>query len=308
MRLIVTGKSGQVATALAERGAAEGISVTAVGRPEFDLADPGAGEEALVAARPDVIVSAAAYTAVDKAESEPELAQVINADGPGRVARAAARLGVPVIHLSTDYVFDGSKSSPYVETDSTAPLGAYGRSKLAGEMAVAVQTPNHVILRTAWVYSPFGANFLKTMLRLASERPELRIVDDQRGNPTSALDIADAVIKVAGNLVARPDETGLRGVFNMAGEGEGSWADFAAEIMSTSAECGGPQAKIVRIGTIDFPTPARRPENSRLSNEKLRRVHGVIMPDWVASTRTVVKRLVAAGDDDGRHAKSFGKD
>lgn len=292
MRLIVTGRSGQVASALIERGAAAGIDVIAIGRPEFDLGDAGGGEAALIAARPDVIVSAAAYTAVDKAESEPELAQVINAEGAGRVAAAAARLGVPIIHISTDYVFDGSKAAPYVETDPTAPLGTYGRSKLAGEIAVAAATSNHATLRTAWVYSPFGANFLKTMLRLAGDRPELRVVEDQRGNPTSALDIADAVLKVAANLVARPGDAGLRGVFHMAGSGEGSWADFATEILAASAELNGPHATVTRIGTADYPTPAPRPADSRLSSEKLRRVHGVIMPNWVESTRTVVRRLV----------------
>jgi dTDP-4-dehydrorhamnose reductase len=294
MRLAVTGKTGQVSTALLERGAASGVEVVAVGRPEFDLAQSQSVADLFAAIRPDVIVSAAAYTAVDKAESEAALAQAVNGNGPGLVAEAAARLGIPVIHISTDYVFDGSKSGPYVENDATAPLGVYGTSKLAGERAVAAAGPDHAILRTAWVYSPFGNNFLKTMLRLAVDRPELRVVDDQRGNPTSALDIADAILAVARNLVERPRDNQLRGVFHLAGTGEGSWADFANEIMAASSERGGPAATVIRIGTADYPTPARRPANSRLSSAKLAETHGVVMPDWKVSTRETVARLVPA--------------
>lgn len=293
MRLAVTGKTGQVVTALLERGAAAGIEVVALGRPELDLGQDRSMLDTLAAASPDVIVSAAAYTAVDKAETEPDLAQAINGRGPGLIAAAAAALNVPVIHLSTDYVFDGSKSEPYVEGDTTGPLGIYGKSKLAGEAAVAAATPNHVILRTAWVYSPFGQNFLKTMLRLAADRPQLRVVDDQRGNPTSALDIADAVLAVARNLVDRPDDAGLRGVFHLAGTGEASWADFAIEIFAASAMAGGPSAEVTRITTADYPTPARRPASSRLSSARLQQIHGVTMPHWTISTRAVVERLVA---------------
>lgn len=292
MRLVVTGKAGQVAVALAERSRAVRVETVAIGRPELDLSKADNAEAELAAAKPDVIVSAAAYTAVDKAEAEAEAAWAVNATGAGRIASAAARLGLPVIHLSTDYVFDGKKGAPYVETDATGPLGVYGASKLAGEHAVIAATPNHVILRTAWVYSPFGNNFLKTMLRLAGDRTELRVVDDQLGNPTSALDIADAVIQVAKNLVARPDDAELRGVFHMAGSGEGSWADFAREILAASAERGGPSAKVIGIPASEYPTPARRPANSRLSSARLASVHGVFMPAWKKSTEEIVARLV----------------
>ena len=292
MRLVVTGKAGQVATALAERGRAMGVDVVAVGRPELDLAKAENAEAVLAAARPDVIVSAAAYTAVDKAEADAEAAWAVNATGAGHVAAAASRLGVPIIHISTDYVFDGSKDAPYVETDATGPLGVYGASKLAGEQAVMAATPDHAILRTAWVYSPFGNNFLKTMLRLAADRPELRVVDDQLGNPTSALDIADAVIQVAKNLVARPGDAELRGVFHMAGSGEGSWADFAREIIAASAARGGPSARVTGIPASEYPTPARRPANSRLSSARLANVHTIFMPGWKKSTEEVVARLV----------------
>src|ERR1700757_3481567 len=202
MRIAVTGKAGQVVTSLKERGALLGHEIVAVGRPELDLARPETIAPVLRAAKPDVVVSAAAWTAVDKAEAEREAAFAANVGGAGAVAAAAAALGVPLIHLSTDYVFDGTKQAPYVETDPVAPLGVYGASKEAGERAVLAAHPGAVILRTAWVYSPFGANFVKTMLRLAETREEVGVVADQRGNPTSALDIADGVIALAERLVA----------------------------------------------------------------------------------------------------------
>lgn len=293
MRIAVTGVTGQVVTALIERGAAHGVTVLPVGRPDFDLAEPGNALPVFSALKPDVVVSAAAYTAVDKAENEADLAMAINGRGAGRVAEAAAELGVPIIHISTDYVFDGSKPAPYVETDPTAPLGVYGRSKLAGEQAVAQAQPDHVILRTAWVYSPFGNNFLKTMMRLAAERPELRVVADQVGNPTSALDIADGVIGVTRNLLDRPDQS-LRGVFHMVGSGDASWADFAAAIVTEFAAHGGNRAEVRPIGTADYPTPARRPANSRLSTDKLAQAHGLRLPHWHGSMRQVVSRLMSA--------------
>lgn len=293
MRLVVTGKSGQVATALAERGRMAGITVIAIGRPEFDLGQAEHAETVLSQTQPDVVVSAAAYTAVDKAETDAEAAWAINATAPRHLAAAAKRLGVPIIHISTDYVFDGSKPAPYVETDATGPLGIYGASKLGGEQAVVGATDDYAILRTAWVYSPFGNNFLKTMLRLGADRPELRVVDDQYGNPTSALDIADAMIGVARNLVAHPGKASLRGIFHMTGRGEASWADFASEIFARSAELGRPSPKVTRIGTADYPTPARRPANSRLSSALLTQIHGIVMPDWKMSTADTVRRLVA---------------
>ncbi len=229
--------------------------------------------------KPNVIVSAAAYTAVDKAESDEEAATVINGIAPGKIAEVAAALGVPVIHLSTDYVFDGSKSSPYLESDPVAPIGAYGRSKLAGEQAVAAATTNHAILRTAWVYSPFGKNFLKTMLKLAETRDSLNVVDDQIGNPTSSLDIADAVLTVASNLLAS-DDPALRGTFHMTGAGEASWADFAVEIFARSAQVDGVTAEVGRILSSAYPTPAKRPANSRLDCSLLEARHGAKLPDW----------------------------
>ena len=293
MRLLVTGSKGQLVTALLERSAADGIDIVPLGRPQLDLAEPATIGPAIAATKPDAIISAAAYTAVDKAQSERELAFAVNATGAGAVAAAAAQLDVPVIHISTDYVFNGASPRPYRETDATAPLGIYGASKLAGEQAVAVATPNHAILRTAWVYSPFGANFLKTMLRLAAERPEINVVNDQLGNPTAALDLADAILRVAGNLLANSDPA-LRGVFHCAGTGEASWADFATAIMATSRSLGGPFANIHPIPTSAYPTPAPRPANSRLDCGKLRATHGVVMPTWQHSTEQTVRRLLGA--------------
>ena len=291
-RLAVTGRDGQVVRALLERGEASGVTVMALGRPDLDLAQPETVAAALRAAAPDAIVNAAAYTAVDKAESEPGLALAVNGAGAGAVAQAAAELRVPILQLSTDYVFDGSADRPYREDDPVGPLGAYGRSKLAGEEAVAAVGADYVILRTAWVYSPFGANFVKTMLRVAATRPAVSVVADQHGCPTAAHDIADALLAVARNLVEKPDEPALRGVFHMTGSGEATWAEFAEAIFAISAELAGPKASVTPITTADYPTPARRPKNSRLDGSKLARVHGVTLPAWRTSLQGCVSRLI----------------
>jgi dTDP-4-dehydrorhamnose reductase len=284
-----------VARALAERAPAHGAKAVLLGRPKLDLADPSGIEDILLDTGGDLIVNAAAYTAVDRAESEPELAEAINGIGAGAVAGAAAAMNVPVIQISTDYVFDGAAGRPYREDDATRPLGAYGSSKLLGEQAVADANPNHAILRTAWIYSPFGKNFVKTMLRLAADRDEIGVVADQVGSPTSALDIADGVLAVGRNLVERPQDSALRGVFHMAGGGFASWADFAREIFAVSARLGGPGARVRPIGTADYPTPARRPANSRLDCGKLAGIHGVVLPPWQASLEACIRRLVGEG-------------
>lgn len=292
MRIAISGSNGQLALSLIERGALAGQVVAAVGRPTVDLAlhDDASVLAAFAAVQPQVIVNAAAYTAVDRAESEPDLAFAINARGAGAVARAAVRLGVPLIHISTDYVFSGDKQVPYLEDDETGPTGVYGASKLAGEQAVLASGADTTILRTAWVYSPFGSNFVTTMLRLAGEREELTVVDDQRGNPTSALDLADAVLAVASNLLVSSAPE-LRGIFHAAGSGEASWADLAEAVFAASALRGGPAARVRPILTANYPTPARRPANSRLDCGKLERLHGVRLPDWRASAAVVVARL-----------------
>lgn len=298
MRIAVTGGPGQLVLSMAERGAAAGHDVIAVGPPELDLATPDddAVHAALAAARPDAIVNAAAHTAVDRAEQEGDLAFAINADGAGAVARAALKLGVPLVHVSTDYVFAGDKPDPYVEDDATGPTGVYGATKLAGEQAVLASGADAAILRTAWVYSPFGANFVKTMLRLAETRDGLSVVDDQVGNPTSALDLADAVIAVAEHLKGG-DNPAQRGLFHATGQGTGSWADLAQAVFDASAAAGGPSAIVTRIGTADYPTRAKRPANSRLDGAKLFERHGVRLPDWRDSVVKVTTRLVREGAD-----------
>ncbi|AHK04344.1 MULTISPECIES: dTDP-4-dehydrorhamnose reductase [Rhizobium/Agrobacterium group] len=289
MRLVVTGKNGQVVSAL-QALAGPGLEIVALGRPELDLARPDTVFKALRDAKPDVVVSAAAYTAVDKAESEPDIAFAVNRDGAKAVARAANDIGVPVIHISTDYVFDGTKTTAYVENDPTGPASVYGRSKLEGEQAVSEMTDNYAVLRTAWVYSEYGSNFVKTMLRLSESRDEINVVADQFGCPTSANDIAIAIVSIAKRLATDPSAH-LRGVFHMSGTGETNWAGFAKQIFAFSAENGGKSIVVNDITTAQYPTPARRPANSRLDCCKLEEVYGIRLPEWQTSTRAVMAAL-----------------
>ena len=296
MRIAVTGRGGQLASALLERAAGmPDVTTLAFVRAAFDLTRPDAMLPELRKVRPDIVVNAAAYTAVDKAESEPDVAMAVNGAGAGAVAAAAKALGLPIVQISTDYVFDGRKPSPYVEDDRTGPLNAYGRSKLAGEQAVAAANPDHAILRTSWVYAAEGKNFLRTMLTLAESRPELRIVADQRGAPGYAPDLADAVLAVCRNLLARKEDAALRGVFHMAGAGEATWADFAEAIFAGAAARGGPAAKVMRIATAEYPTPAARPLNSRLDCGRLAAVHGVTLPDWRDGLERCLGRVFGKG-------------
>lgn len=292
MRILVTGKSGQLVQSLAERAPGFGAEIITLGRPGFDLADARRGVALVAEVRPDLIVSAAAYTAVDKAESEPELAFAVNAEGPRLLAEAAAGIGVPVIQISTDYVFDGTKSAPWTEADVPAPVSVYGASKLAGEQAVLAASPRNLVIRVGWVYSPFGANFAKTILRLAGERDVLRVVGDQVGGPSSALDLADGVLTVGRNVLAEPDRDDLRGVFHMGAGGEASWADFAGEICAWLALRTGRTVVVEKITTGEYPTKARRPANSRLDSSRLSRAHGFRMPPWRASVAPVLERLI----------------
>jgi dTDP-4-dehydrorhamnose reductase len=294
MKIAVTGTQGQVVRSLAERGAARGIEIVRIGRPDVDLTEPAALARAIEAAQADVVVNAAAYTAVDKAESEPEAAMAVNAAGAQAVAEAAARLGLPVVQISTDYVFDGRLDRPYCEKDSVNPINVYGRTKLAGEYAVAAANPRHVIVRTAWVYSPFGNNFVKTMLRLGETRDRLQIVADQSGAPTSALDIADGLILIAEKLGARPHDIALYGTFHMTGAGATNWADFAGAVFAEAAARGRRPVAIEPIATAQYPTPAARPANSRLDVAKISQTYGVALPDWRPSVRACVARLLSS--------------
>jgi dTDP-4-dehydrorhamnose reductase len=292
IRIAVTGRQGQVARALTEAGPALGVETVTLGRPQLDLAVPETVRPALKAAAPDIVVNAAAYTAVDQAEREPEIANSINGIGAGVVAEAARALGLPIIHLSTDYVFDGCKTSAYVEEDFVAPGSVYGASKLAGEQAVTAATDEHVILRTAWVYAPYGKNFVRTMLALAESRDEVRVVADQYGCPTYAPDIANAVIRIARNLLKSPSDPLLRGVFHFAGRGPTNWADFAAAIFAYLTSKGLKKPALTYITSADYPTPAKRPLNSRLNCAKLAHVHGVESPSWRDSLAICLERLM----------------
>jgi dTDP-4-dehydrorhamnose reductase len=293
MRIVVTGCKGQIVRSLIERAAHTGHEVVPLGRPELDLAqDAQSIIRAVEGASPDLVVSSAAYTAVDRAESDAEMAFAVNERGARAVAEAAAAVRVPLIHISTDYVFDGTKESPYVEADTPRPASVYGASKLAGERAVLSAHSNTVLLRTAWVYGPFGSNFAKTMLRLAADRDEVSVVADQLGNPTSSLDIAEGILDVAFNL-HRDHSPALRGTFHMTSAGEATWADFAKEIFSASTAVNGPSARVRRIPSAEYPTAAKRPANSCLDCSKLERVHNVCLPDWRAATARVVRRLIA---------------
>ncbi len=298
MKLLVTGRDGQVATSLAVRAAAEPrIEIVNVGRPGIDLAHPDTLRGIVAAVRPDIVVSAAAYTAVDLAEDEPELAMIVNAIAPGVLAAEAAAANLPIIHLSTDYVFSGDGDRPYREDDETGPRSVYGETKLAGEHAVAAANPRHVILRTAWVYSPFGKNFARTMLRLAADRDTVSVVADQWGNPTSALDIADGIFAVGARLL--DDDNGTPyGIYHLAGTGSTHWAGLAAHVFEVSRQAGGPFASVRETTTADYPTKAKRPANSRLSTERLQQVFGWRAPEWQVSCADIVRKLLSGGSRD----------
>jgi len=300
MRILVTGKEGQVDTCLQQLGdATPGVEIVRIGLPEVDLSRPETLELPVREARPDVIISSAAYTAVDKAETELGLAEAINADGPGELARLAAALGVPLLHLSTDYVFRGDKVGAYVETDTPGPVSAYGLTKLSGEMAIEKITDNHVILRTAWVYSPFGNNFVKTMLRLGETRNEISVVADQRGCPTYAAEIARALVAIAQRVVSDSDAA-LRGIFHLTGQGETTWAGFAEAIFAGAEARGRNPVKVNEIATAAYPTPAKRPANSSLGGEKLFEVYRLRLDPWRTSLDNCLNELI--GPSGGSHS------
>ena len=277
--ILVFGKTGQVATELA-RLAPDGIFL---GRNAADLSDPDACARVIRTRTPAAVINAAAYTAVDRAEEEEALAATINGDAPAAMARECAALGVPFVHISTDYVFDGAGEAPFAPDHPTAPLGAYGRSKLRGEEGVRAAGGAHVILRTSWVVSAHGSNFVKTMLRLGAERDRLTVVADQIGGPTPARDIADACLRIARALQADPDTSGIQ---HFSGAPDTSWAGFARTIMAEA----GLACEIAEIPTSDWPTPARRPLNSRLECAGLA-AFGLTRPDWRKGLADIIAEL-----------------
>lgn len=293
MRLYVIGGEGQVARSLREAASGRSdIVFRSSRRTEVDLLHSPSIDKALADFRPDVVINPAAYTAVDKAESESEQAFAINRDGAGAVAAAAARHGAPVIHFSTDYVYDGMKVGAYVESDAVAPQGIYGQSKLAGELKVAAANPKHIVLRTSWVYAPFGANFVRTMLRLAAERDRLQVVDDQLGCPTYAPQIAEAVLAMAGKIAGKGWRAEYAGVTHLVGPDAVSWCGFAREIIRQSVVRGGRSVAVDPIRTADYPTPAARPANSRLSTARLAELFDIRQQSMETSLGNCLDRLL----------------
>lgn len=294
--IVLTGAQGQLGWEFQRRAVAAGLTVDASDRDELDITDAAAVDAHLAAVRPALVVNAAAYTAVDKAESDSEAAFAVNRDGPAHLAHACAELGIPLIHVSTDYVFDGSYPGAYAEDDPVAPLGVYGVSKFAGEEAVRAACPRHVILRTAWVYGVHGQNFVKTMLRLGRERDVLRVVGDQRGCPTFAGDLADAVLAIAARLQAGDVPADGWGTFHCTGQGHTSWYGLAREVFDRV----GPQwervPRVEAITTEEYPTPARRPANSVLDNARLERVYGLRLRAWEPALAEMLDTLLRSRD------------
>jgi len=302
LKIVIIGRNGQLAWEANRRFQGLG-EIICIGRPELDLLDLNVMREEIRRIQPNVIVNAAAYTAVDQAESEPEAAMKINSKAPAAMAEEAKRLGALFITYSTDYVFDGKSATPYTESDSPSPLSVYGGSKLNGERAVEAVGGNYLIFRTSWVYGARGKNFLKTILKLAAERPELKIVDDQVGAPTWSRDLADATRKIIEQLAAQSSsaKTSIgealgdrRGIYHMTSAGSVSWYGFAAAIVEEMGKRGlsnGALAKLVPIPGSEYPTPAARPHNSRLCNEKLKNAFGVMLPPWRESLAAVMDEL-----------------
>jgi dTDP-4-dehydrorhamnose reductase len=292
-KILVIGRIGQIGHELHRGRWPDGFAVDFAERPQLDLTRADAARDIVIAARPDIVVNAAAYTAVDTAESERDTAFAINRDGPGMLADACREIGAALIHYSTDYVYDGAKAGAYVETDPIAPLSVYGASKAEGDAAIAARLDRHVILRTSWVYSATGHNFVRTMLRLGAERDRLGIVDDQHGSPTAAADIAAATIAVCAALAAGKDDG--YGTFHFRGGDTTTWHGFACEIFRVAARHGLKTPRVVEpIATEAYPTPAVRPRNSRLDCSKIVQVYGIVAPPWQESLAAVLDELVAA--------------
>ncbi|SDK44453.1 dTDP-4-dehydrorhamnose reductase [Paracoccus chinensis] len=280
--LLIFGRTGQVALEVARLAPAARF----LGRDEADLTDPAGCAARILAARPAAVINAAAYTAVDRAESDAATARLVNAEAPGAMARACAELGIPFVHVSTDYVFDGSGEAPRAEDDPTGPLGVYGQTKLDGERAIAAASGQWAVMRTSWVFSAHGANFVKTMRRLGAERDRLTVVADQIGGPTPAADIAAALLVMARAMIADPAKGGI---YHFAGAPDTSWAGFAREIFARS----GLSPQVEDIPTSAYPTPARRPLNSRLDCTAISRDFGIARPDWREGLGRVIQELSA---------------
>jgi dTDP-4-dehydrorhamnose reductase len=292
-RILVTGKGGQLATGLEASLPAKGFEALLVGQPEFEFDKPETVVALFAELKPDAVVNCAAWTAVDAAEDDEAGAFRANALGPALIARLCAEAAIPLVQISTDYVYDGLKGSPYVETDAPNPLGAYGRTKLAGEWAALAGNPQTTVLRTAWVFAPVGKNFVKTMLAVGATRPELRVVADQHGHPTAAPDLADAIAAVLDRVRATGWQPQYRGVFHAMASGSTSWHGFAEAIFASAQAYGGPQPKVHPIATHEYPMKAVRPVDGRTEGAKLRETFGVALPTWQQGLERVMKALHA---------------
>jgi len=289
MKILLLGKNGQVGWEL-RRTLAPLAEVMAVDYPEINFTDPPALQRLVAEMRPSVVVNAAAYTAVDKAESEPELCRQINAIAPGVLAEAAKKAGALMVHYSTDYIFDGTKTSPYLETDAPNPLGVYGRSKLEGDQAVKASGAAHLIFRLCWVYGARGQNFMLTIQRLAREREKLRVVRDQFGCPTWSRIIAEATALALKQVLADADRSAFNGEYHLAAGGQANWHEFASHIVTLMPEAERKCREVEAITTPEYPTPARRPAFSVLDCGKMRKTFGLRLPDWEASLRQVLDK------------------
>lgn len=293
IQLFLTGAGGQVAWEIERRALALGLTVKSMARADLDIADNKAVQREIAAAAPKVVINAAAYTAVDKAEAEKDRAFEVNRDGAAHLAGACAARHIPLVHISTDYVFDGASKEPYVEHDTTAPLGVYGESKLAGEAAIRGFLDRHVIVRTAWVYGVHGHNFVKTMLRLGAERDVLRVVADQRGCPTFAGDLADALLAISRRLLGEPPPEEAYGTFHYVGGGAVTWHGFAERIFDLAAPVLGRRPKVEAITTAEYPTPAKRPANSVLDCSKVARIYGIMQRPWDEALQEMLDKTLA---------------
>lgn len=291
--ILVAGGSGQLAQSLKEVAQGRRMNLVAIGRPELDICDPASVDQVMTTYQPRIIINAAAYTAVDAAESDQAAAIRVNEIGPTNLARAASKRDIPILHVSTDYVFNGTKGEPYSEADPVEPLGVYGSSKWLGEEAIRHEARRHLILRTAWLFSPFGKNFLITMLRLAKSRDEISVVADQFGNPTYTPHLAAAILDICCKILASEDLEGLHwGTYHLVAQGEASWASLADAALKASAALGGATAEVRPITTDQYPTPTKRPADSRLNTAAIGEHWDIALPDWRGGVTECVHRLI----------------
>ena len=290
MKILIIGSNGQLGWELCQRGKPHGFDIIPLDIPEFDITDPGAVKKSINQPGVSLVVNAAAYTAVDKAESEPKKAFAINCDGPADLAASCNEAGIPLVHISTDYVFDGTREEPYLETDPLSPLGVYGKSKAEGETIVRSLLTDHIIIRTAWLYGIHGNNFVKTMLALGKEKETLRVVADQYGCPTSAADLAEAILTIAEQIKERPDIPW--GTYHYCGKGKTTWHGFAEKIFELAKQYNlFSIKKVIPVTTAEYPTPAKRPLNSVMDCSMLTKNFGILPAPWQESLERMLRQL-----------------